>query len=296
MILASVTPARRSARGIAYACAVVALFASFVLVSRLGLSSALTLPDIAALRFSVGGLLLCPILLKHGLSGLQLREAAVLAVLGGLGFALFAYAGFALAPAAHGAILIHGTLSLTTALLLWLVFGGRIERRQRMALTAIAAGIVVMVWDGLRQASIPLLAGDLCLLLASACWSGYGLYVKRLALPAVRAAAIVAGLSAIVFLPLYAVMPGKMLFQAEWRDLLVQAVFQGVLIGALSVFVYTRAIVLLGASDVAMSTAAVPALTTLGGFLLLGEVPTSVTLVGLALVTLGMATGLRRGS
>lgn len=282
----------QEARGLAYAGVVVALFSSFVLLSRLGLSTTLSLPDIAALRFGIGGLLLSPVLIRHGLGGLRLTQAAGLAVLGGLGFALFAYAGFALAPAAHGSILLHGTLALTTAVLLRIFGGQRIAPRRGLALAGIALGIVTMAWDGVRQSSPALLAGDLCLLAASFCWSGYGLYVRRLDLPAVQAAAIVAGLSGLVFLPIYGWLPGTGLSRASWGELALQGVFQGVLIGVVSVFVYTRAVALLGAAKMAMLTASVPGLTTLGGYLLLGESPSPAALIGLVLTTAGMVAGL----
>ncbi|MFG1350988.1 DMT family transporter [Xanthobacter autotrophicus] len=268
------------------------LFSGFVLLSRLGLSTTLSLPDIAALRFGIGGLLLSPVLIRHGLSGLRPAQAAGLAVLGGLGFALFAYAGFALAPAAHGAILLHGTLALTTAVLLRVLGGQRIAPRRGLALAGITLGVATMAWDGVRQSSPALLAGDLCLLAASFCWSGYGLYVRRLGLPAVQAAAIVAGLSGLAFLPVYGWLPGTGLFRASWGDLVLQGVFQGVLIGVVSVFAYTRAVALLGAARMAMFTALVPGLATLGGYLLLGERPSSAALVGLVLTTTGMVTGL----
>ena len=47
----------------------VPLFSRFTLVSRFGLATSLKLPDIAALRFGVGGLLLVPALIRYGLSG-----------------------------------------------------------------------------------------------------------------------------------------------------------------------------------------------------------------------------------
>lgn len=280
-------------RGIAYACCVVILFSGFVVVSRLGFATVLTLPDIAALRFGIGGLMLSPILIMHGLSGLRFRQAVALAVLGGLGFALFAYAGFALAPAAHGAVLLHGTLSLTTALLVW-AFGGSAPGRGRIAgLAIIVAGIAAMAWDGFANASLSLLIGDACLLLASLCWSGYGLYVRHLGLSAVRAAALVAVISATMFLPAYALLPGKMLWEAQWRELLLQGIFQGIFIGAISIFVYTRAVALLGASQVSLFTATVPVVTVLAAFILLAEVPGFFSLVGVALVTTGMVIALR---
>lgn len=283
-------------RAIGYACIIVGLFSGFVLVSRLGLATSLSLPDLAALRFGIGALVLLPVLLVHGFGGVRAGEALGLAVLGGLGFALFAYAGFALAPAAHGAVLLHGTLALTTAALVS-VFGLGIARPgRRIGLALVACGVAAMAWDGLSHASVTMLAGDACLLAASLCWSGYALYVKRLGVPAPRAAAIVAFVSAALFLPVYAVIPGKLLLAAPWRDIVVQGVFQGVLLGAVSIFVYTRAVAALGAATVSMFTAAVPGVTTVAGFVLLDEVPSLASAAGVVLVTLGMATALRSDS
>ncbi len=150
-----------------------------------------------------------------------------------------------------------------------------------------------MAWDGSKTAGDWMLAGDICLVGASFCWSGYGLYVKQLGISALQAAAIVAAASAIVFLPIYLVLPGKMLLQAQWRDVLLQALFQGVLIGAGSVFVYTRAVVLLGPERVSLFTAAVPVLVMVGGFAFLGEVPGTAAMIGVTLVTIGMVAALR---
>ncbi|TDR93096.1 DMT family transporter [Enterovirga rhinocerotis] len=280
-------------RGAVYASMVVLLFAGFVLVSRAGLSTALTLLDIAALRFGVGAILLAPLLLGHGFGGIRPGQVLVLATLGGLGFALLAYAGFALTPSSHGGVLIHGTLALTTAVLIWLFRLPRSRVGQGVGLAIIAAGVAAMAWDGRVSGGDWMLVGDLCLIGASFCWSGYGLYVRRLGLSALQAAAIVTTTSAVVFLPIYLMLPGKMLFEAGWWDILVQGAFQGAVIGAGSVFVYTRAVVLLGPEQVSLFTAAVPALALVGGLVLLGEVPGTAAVIGVALVTIGMIAAFR---
>ena len=87
------------------AVAVVVLFSGFTRVSKLGFASSLGLTDMAALRLGIGGVLLLPVLLHYGLAGVAWRDALALAFTGGLGFALFAFAGFALAPA-HGASIV----------------------------------------------------------------------------------------------------------------------------------------------------------------------------------------------
>ena len=273
---------------------VVLLFSSFTLVSRLGFSSSLTLPDLAALRFGIGGTLLLPTLVRHGLSGLRWRDAALIAFLGGLGFALFAYAGFSLAPAAHGAVLLHGTLPLFTFGLVRVISRTKVERHQAAGVALIGAGILLMAYDSLSGASVRQLVGDGFLLLASLCWSSYGVVVRRLGLAPARAAAIVAVLSMGCFLPVYLVLPGKALFLVSARELLLQGLFQGVLIGAVSIFVYTRAVATLGPTETAFFTAAVPCVTTVAAIPLLTEFPSAVVVVGVGVVTLGMIVALRR--
>jgi drug/metabolite transporter (DMT)-like permease len=293
---ATVSVRRTRAVGILCAVLVVLLFSSFTLVSRLGLSaSTLTVPDLAALRFGIGGLLLAPVVLRHGLSGLRLRDAAALAFLGGLGFALLAYVGFALAPAAHGAVLLHGTLPLFTTAIVAMNAAAAIGRRRLTGIALIGVGILLMAADSVAGATPRQLLGDLCLLLASLCWSGYGVMARRLGVAPARAAATVAVLSAGCLLPVYALAPGKALSDAGGSELLTQALFQGVLIGAVSIFVYTRAVAALGAAETALFTAAVPPLTTLAAILLLGEVPQAAAALGVGVVTLGMIVGLSGG-
>lgn len=289
------TPAEARAKLIGILCAliVVVLFAGFTLVSRLGFTTSLGLIDIAALRFGIGGMLLLPIFVKYGFSGLRWQQAVILALLGGLGFALFAYTGFSLAPASHGAVLLHGTLSLFTFAIVFFSTDQRIKRGQIVGLLLVALGVVAMAWDSLSSATVRQLMGDGSLLLASLCWSTYGVVVRRLGLAPARAASIVAVLSMCCFIPIYIALPGKMLLSASWHELLLQGVFQGALLGAFSIFIYTRAVVLLGAAETALFTAAVPCLTTILAIPLLSEFPTPAAIVGVVIVTVGMIVSMR---
>src|SRR5262249_53982354 len=257
--------------GTLFGCVSVILFSNFVLISRLGFATSLTLPDIAALRFGIGGALLLPVLLRHGLQGVRWRDAAALALFGGLGFALLAYSGFALAPAAHGAVLLHGTLPLTTFAIMSATSRQRKTPYQTIGTGLIGVGIGLMAYDSLAGASYQQLIGDGLLLLASFCWSAYGLWTRRLGLPPAQGAAIVAVLSMCGFLPVYAVLPGKALLAVGLQELLLQAVVQGALIGAVSIFVYTRAVAALGPAKTALFTAAVPCVTTFAAMPLLSE-------------------------
>lgn len=271
----------------------VLLFSSFTLVSRLGFSSALAWTDLAALRFGIGGSLLLPVLLRHGLGGMRWREAAMLAWFGGLGFALFAYAGFSLAPAAHAAVLLHGTLPLFTYAITRVTAQQPSQVRHGISLFVIAAGIGMMAYDTWASAGGRQLLGDGALLLASLFWSTYGVLSRRKNMLPIHSAAIVAVFSMSVFLPIYALLPIKALLCAHPRELLLQAVVQGLLIGCVSIFVYTRAVAALGASETALFTALVPCVTTLAAVPLLSEWPTYLGWGGVGLVSFGLLVGLR---
>lgn len=288
-------PATTRTRTVGIACAMlsVLMFASFTLVSRLGLSSSLRFADLAALRFGISGLLLFPVLLRHRRSAVRLRDAGLLACSGGVGFALLAYAGFALAPAAHGAVLLHGSLPLFTFAILGATSRQWPTRVQLLGLGLITAGVALMALDSWIGASASQLVGDGCLLLASASWSVYGVRARHLGLAPAHAAAIVASLSMCVFLPGYAFLPGRALQQVSARELLLQAAFQGGLIGVLSLFIYTRAVTTLGPATTALFTAAVPGLTTLAALPLLSELPSHAGVAGVGIVTLGMLVAAR---
>lgn len=289
-------PKEYSARwtGVACGLGVIAIFAGFTLASRLGYATALGPLDIIALRFGVGGAILLPLFLRVGLGGLALWQAAVLAALGGWGFTLIAYTGLSLAPASHGAVLMHGTLPLFTFLILTLASRERAAPRRKLGLALIAAGIVAMAWDSAAGASASQLRGDVLLLLGSLCWSGYGVLAQRWQVRPAAAAALVAVLSLALFLPFYLASGVSALSVTPWSDLVLQAVVQGVIVGGASIFVYSKAVAILGASTTALFTAAIPCVTTLAAIPLLGEWPSALAITGVVIVSAGLVTSIAR--
>lgn len=277
--------------GFGAAAAVIVLFVGFVLVSKAGLRSALAPWDLAALRFAVAGAAMLPIALRHGLLGLGARRALLLAGSGGLGFALCAYWGFALAPAHHGSALIHGTLPLTTVLVSCVLLHTRPNRWQLAASTAVAAGAAALVGTSLAAADRSPVMGDLLLLVAALCWSCFGVLSNRWRTPPFATTALVTAVSAALYLPTYLAAGVSQLHEAGLRDIVQQAVFQGLVIGVGSTLVYSTAVATMGPSATALAAAAVPTLTATGAVLFLGESLATSEVVGLALVTAGIVLG-----
>ena len=289
--------------GILCGIVIVCLFSGFTLVSRMGFASSLKVIDIAALRFATAGIVLLPLLFRYGLTvkkGIgertrQIRphEAAALALLGGLGFAMLAYTGFSLAPASHAAVLLHGSLPLFSSLLAYALLRASLSLMRKLGLLMIALGMAAMAYDSLINASLQQLLGDAALLSASISWSAYGLLAQKLELRPAHTAAIVAVCSMFFYLPLYLLMPGKAILLASWREILVQALFQGIVIGVLSIYIYSQAISRLGALETALFTAAVPCVTTLAAVFFLAEVPGLLVQAGVIAVTAGMLIAMK---
>jgi drug/metabolite transporter (DMT)-like permease len=220
-------------------------------------------------------------------------EAVLRALLGGLGFALLAYTGFSRVPAAHGSAVLHGTLPLTTCAVLRATTRRAVPRARMAGFALIGIGVALIAVNGWMGAPLREVVGDGLLLLASVSWSAYGVMARRMGLPAAQTAAIVAVFSMCWFLPVYAILPGSTLFRVSVQVVLVQAVVQGVLLGAVAIFVYTRAIAALGPARTAMFTAAVPCVTTLAAMPLLAEFPNGAEWAGIAVLTLGMIVAAR---
>jgi len=105
-------------RGAVYGLAAVGIWSGWIVVARLGLQTSLTPWDIAALRFSVAGLLLLPYVLVKGLALERLGWIGLVAiVLGGGAPVLLANAGLLFAPAAHAGALFPGVMPLAVAIL-----------------------------------------------------------------------------------------------------------------------------------------------------------------------------------
>ena len=281
------TDTRRLSLGLAAAAATVALWSGFVLISRFGVSHDLAPIDLAALRFAISGLVMLPVLLRLGLGGLGLGRALLLAGTGGLGFALFAYHGFLFAPAAHGGVLMPGSLPLFTAVLAVLVLGERLPRAKWTALALILTGIAGLGGGALMSGGDGVWRGDLLFLTASICWACFTIALRRWQVAPMRATALVAVLAAALYLPVYVVLLDGRLAEVPAVTLAYQGVYQGICAVILSLFAFSTAVRHLGVTTTTMITASVPAVVSIAAAFLLDEPLTLAVALGVAAVIAG---------
>ncbi len=290
------SPARPASRelssGLAAGALVVAIWSAFLVVSRAGVLGSLVPTDIAGLRIAVGLLATLPIFARFGLAGLPLRRAAVLVATAGLGFPLLAYHAFAHAPAAHGAVLMPGTLPLWTALLARLVLGEPFSRRRVVSLLAVLAGVGALA-SGIDAAPPGALVGDLLFPAASLSWAIFTVAARAWRVPPIAAVGVVGFGAGLVFLPIWIVLLPKGLAQTPWPELVFHGAYHGLFAFLVAFVAYTRCLVALGPGPTTMITALVPGVGALLAVPILGEPLTLATVAGLGLVTAGMLVTVR---
>lgn len=136
-------------RGAIYGLAAVCIWGAFIVVSRLGVRTSLTPWDVAAIRFSVAGVLLLPYLKKRGLALDRLGWKGVAAVVAGCGapMVLLVNAGLLFAPAAHGGALFPGVMPLMVAILASIVLKEPFHIRRKTGCVLIGLGAAGIVWE-----------------------------------------------------------------------------------------------------------------------------------------------------
>jgi drug/metabolite transporter (DMT)-like permease len=121
----------------------------------------------------------------------------------------------------------------------------------------------------------------------------FGLLLRLWRIAPLRAVAVVSVVS-LAYVPIHwAIFGFGRMIAAGWFENLLQIAAQGIFAGPAAIYLFTRTVMLLGASRAALFPALVPATTLLIGFLTLGEVPTLVQLAGLVVVGIGFRLAMK---
>jgi drug/metabolite transporter (DMT)-like permease len=276
----------------------VAVWSGWMVVTRVAVTSDLAPEDLAALRFSSAGLLLLPVVWRRGfaLDRLGWGGLALVALCAGVPYVLLASHGLGLARAAEAGVLIPGTIPLFVGILSLLVLRERLGAIACLGLGLILAGVAVLTAPAILAAAGQQLLGYGICLLSALIWAVYTIAARRVALDALHMTAIITVVSAIWFLPVYLVLPGQALWQADARSILVQLIYQGPLTGIVALLAFNRALAILGAARAAAFTALLPLTTLLLAIPVLGEWPSLRDTAGAFLAAIGvlLATGIVR--
>jgi drug/metabolite transporter (DMT)-like permease len=285
-----VPPAARyaAARGVACGAGAALFWAFGFVAARQGVTSGLSPLVIALHRFVWPGLALLPLVAKNNFADLRmigLGRGAALALFGGLPLALLSYVGYIFVPLGHGALIQPSCAALGGLILARLVLKEPLPPRRVAGAIAIVIGLAVIGAEALRTMGANGVLGDLLFVAAGSCFAIFAVLVRRWRVGAIRAAAVTSVLS-LTGLPVLLGSFNNML-AAGFYENLMQAVVQGALAGAGAIYLFTRAVVLLGAGRAVLFPSLVPPFTLLIGYFTIGEAPTASQLAGLMIVLAG---------
>jgi drug/metabolite transporter (DMT)-like permease len=289
------TDSSKTLRGFTAVFIVVFCWAGFNIISRMGTNSALTPLDLAALRFGVAGFVTLPlfigVLRRSDLQ--QILRFCVVAFFGSLGYALAAYTGFSFAPVAHGGVLINGGIPFATTLIAWIFLKHVPHGRNLLALLIALAGIILISIASFTQAEAGSRQwiGDLAFFYAAISWATAGLLMRKWHMKPIDTTAMMVGLSAVVYLPVYVLFLPKALHLVSTEALLLQGIYQGVIAATMSGIFYNYANHTIGPHKASLMLALTPGVSAILAVPLLGETLTAVTIAGVVLVTAGAVLG-----
>src|ERR1700680_1120446 len=242
--------ARQFVIGAVCAIAAVAIWAGWLVAMRFGVTTTLTAFDLTALRYAVAGVVLLPVVLRRGFAFNRLGWSGFTALVIGAGapVPLLVGAGLSFAPVADASVLTYGIAPLIIAFQAAVVFKERLAPIRKAGLVLVGLGGLVVGGLGISSFGGRQIIGHLLFLTADCLWACYLMAIRRARLDGLHAAAIAAIVSLLVYLPLYLAFVDSRLLEVSAADLAGQALYQGVVTAAVSLALFGRSIMLLGAS------------------------------------------------
>lgn len=278
------------------AAVAVLIWAAYPVATRAAVTGTFTAEELVTLRFGVGALIFLPYLLvqfRHIGREAWLRGVP-LALFQGAGMGALVICGLQFAPANHQAALGPGVNAAWVALLGFLVFARRPSPRVVVGATLCALGVLLITCWGVVHRDPAVLLGDAMFLGASALGALYVLQLRNWGVSAMQAAAIVTVYSGLVVVPWHFwSAPGSLSHMAPF-ELVWQTLWQGVLIGSVSLVALNHAIKRLGAERASALVALVPVLTAILAAVFLGEAPSRAEVAAILAISAGVSIAASR--
>lgn len=282
--------AAKTLAGVFWAGLGVLIFAGWFVVTRLGVSQALRVWDIVALRFGIGAVVLAPVLLhsrSHLPSGAW-RYGFLFSLLWGAPFVLCVALGLELTSTRLAASITPALMPVFAGVLGLVFLREKPGRPRLIGYTVIMLGVMSLIIADIFAHGVPHSEGLGALALAAAMWASYTLLFRQSGLTALQAAAMICIWSAAIYLPVYVWLGLSRIDLATPGELALQTGYQGILISGVAIVVFNRAVSLLGPAATAAVIALIPAAASLLAIPVLGEVPSLMDGTAIAVLAAGV--------
>ena len=278
------------------ACLMVMLIWVFwLLVSRVGATSSLTVYDLAAMRYGISAVVSLPFVFYFkAWNSLPAKRALILSIVLGPVYILTVFSGFNYAPAAHGGIFMNGLMPIFTIFLAWFLLSNAIQLRKVLgaAIIILSAGFLAFSSSSFNLTQSWL--GDICFILGGLFFAIFVTLSRLWQIKTIDILFCGSVLNAVIFLPLWYLLLPTGLETAKVSMIVLQGFYQGLIPNLIGLVLIAHASRTVGADVTAAFMAAVPGFSAILGVLLLSEkmalgdwIATLGITCGLFLITLG---------
>ena len=275
--------------GVNSAIAVIFVWSTWLVISRAGVQTNLTIFDLAAMRYGVSSIIALPFVLYYKpWKTLAFKQAFALSFLLGPFYAFSVFAGFSFAPVAHGGIFLNGSLPLITFIMGVIVYKQKPSFVQSLGLCLILSAGILAFMDLSAVVTSDTWKGDLLFVLSALFFSGYLLVARQWNLSMIQILFCSSVINGAVYVPIYLVFLPKGVEDVASFEMGLQIFYQGIVPNIVGLLLVANAAKSIGSSATAAFLAAVPAISSLLGVIFLGEVLGLLGWLSVAFITPGI--------
>jgi drug/metabolite transporter (DMT)-like permease len=280
--------------------AVVMIWSGWIIISKWGLSHALTVWDVTGIRFLTAGVivLIYALLNKVPLKALFRPSVILCSLCCGSFYVCASLIGLLMSDAANTGVIINGSLPIMCAAILFSWKGARLTVTQYVGVFLIlVANFLLFTSSGGAT-----LSALLWLLLAAFFIAFYSVSMKVWQIQIKTIMIAVPLINALFFTPVWFFLPSH-LFVAPLDEIILQGVYQGIVVSIIALFCMSYAINKLGAVSASTIMALVPIVSVILSMLFLEQHMSVQMAVSIVICSLGIAcysalqpvlTGLKR--
>lgn len=251
---------------------VVCIWAFWLIVSRIGATSTLTIYDLAALRYGISAVVALPFVIYFkAWKNLPLQRIVILTFLLGPLYILMVFSGFIFAPAAHGGVFMNGPVPIMTLILGAILLNTAIEYRKLAgaALIIVSSAVLGFGASGLMLAQSWI--GDLCFIFGGLCFAVFVTLSRLWNIKTLDIFFCGSVVNAVIYVPVWYFFLPSGFATTEISLVILQSIYQGLLPNLVGLVFIAHASKTAGADVTAAFMAIVPGFGALLGVILLSE-------------------------
>ena len=251
---------------------VVCIWAFWLIVSRIGATSTLTIYDLAALRYGISAVVALPfVIFFKAWKNLPLQRIVILTFLLGPLYILMVFSGFIFAPAAHGGVFMNGPVPIMTLILGAILLNTAIEYRKLAgaALIIVSSAVLGFGASGLMLAQSWI--GDLCFVFGGLCFAVFVTLSRLWNIKTLDIFFCGSVVNAVIYVPVWYFFLPSGFATTEISLVVLQSIYQGLLPNLVGLVFIAHASKTAGADVTAAFMAIVPGFGALLGVILLSE-------------------------